>query len=121
MMRHMLLSKIHRATVTACDLEYEGSLTIPRESVEAAGLLAGEQILVANLSTGARFETYVMVGEKKGEFRLNGAAARLGAPGDRIIVMAFAWMDAGEAARHEPRLVYVDEKNRIVRVEGPGT
>ena len=119
MQRCMLLSKIHRATVTDTALHYEGSITIPQDVVEAARLLPGERVLVANLSTGERFTTYVMVGSEPGRFCLNGAAARLGASGDRIIIMSFAWLDSREVETHRPRVVHMDEANRIVRVEGP--
>lgn len=118
-LRCMLLAKIHRATVTDTNLNYEGSITIPRDVVEAAGLLPGEHVLVANLATGERFSTYVMIGSEPGRFCLNGAAARLGASGDRIIIMAFGWLDAQEATRHRPRIVLLDEANRILKVEGP--
>jgi aspartate 1-decarboxylase len=115
----MLKSKIHRAVVTDADLEYDGSLTIPPEVVEAAELLPYEQIMVADLSSAERFWTYVMVGREPGRFCLNGAAARLGARGDKLIVFTFAWMDDAEAKKHRPRIVRMDDANRIVAVEGP--
>ncbi len=119
MQRCMLLSKIHRAVVSEACLDYEGSITIPPEVMAASGLLPNERVLVANLANGARFETYVIAGTKAAHFCLNGAAARLGSPGERIIILSFAWMDADEAARHRPRIVHMDEANRIVRAEGP--
>ena len=119
MQRCMLLSKIHRAVVSAAELDYEGSITVPPEVMAAAGLLPHETVHVANIASGARFTTYVIAGAEPGHFRLNGAAARLGAPGDRIIIFSFAWMDADEAARHRPRVVHMDEANRVARVEGP--
>lgn len=119
MQRCMLLSKVHRAVVSDADLDYEGSITIPPEVIEASGFAPGERVTVANIANGARFETYVMAGTEPAHFRLNGAAARLGGRGDRIIIFSFAWMDAEEAARHRPRVVHMDEANRIVRVEGP--
>jgi aspartate 1-decarboxylase len=115
----MLLSKVHRAVITDADVDYVGSLTMPPEVVEAAGFLQHEQIMVADITTGARFWTYVMVGEEAGKFCLNGAAAKLGAPGDIVIIFTFAWMDEAEAKPHVPRVVHMDEKNAIVRVEGP--
>jgi aspartate 1-decarboxylase len=119
MQRCMLLSKIHRAVVTDLCVDYEGSIAMPPEVAEAAGLLPAEKVMVANLATGARFWTYVMIGEEGGGFRLNGAAARLGSVGDRIIVFSFAWMPDDEARAHRPRIVHMDEANRIARVEGP--
>ena len=119
MERCMLLSKVHRAVVSDTSVDYEGSITIPPEVMEAARFLPGERVLVANVSTGARFETYVLAGTEPARFVLNGAAARLGAPGDRIIILAFAWMEPDEVERHVPRVVHVDEANRIVRTEGP--
>ena len=120
MERCMLLSKVHRAVVSDTSVDYEGSITIPPEVMEAARFLPGERVLVANVSNGARFETYAMAGTEPASFVLNGATARLGAVGDRIIVFTFAWLDADEAARHRPRVVHMDEANRIVSVEGPG-
>lgn len=121
MQRCMLLAKIHRAVVSEANRDYEGSITIPPEVMEASGLLPNERVLVANLASGARFWTYAMAGTAQGHFCLNGAAARLGAPGDRVIIFSFAWMDPGEAAGHRPRVVLMDEANRIVRVEGRKT
>ncbi|MHC4199642.1 MAG: aspartate 1-decarboxylase [Planctomycetota bacterium] len=119
MQRCMMLAKVHRAVVSDTNADYEGSITIPPEVVEASGFAPGERVTVANIANAARFETYVMVGTEPAHFRLNGAAAKLGSPGDRIIMFTFAWMDAEEAARHRPRVVHMDEANRIVRVEGP--
>jgi aspartate 1-decarboxylase len=115
----MLLSKVHLATVTDSDLNYDGSLTIPPEVVEAAGYQPYEQIMVADVSSGTRWWTYVMVGTEPGRFCLNGAAARLGEIGDRIIVFTFAWMDDAEAKGFKPRIVRMDEGNRIKKIEGP--
>ncbi len=120
MQRSMLLAKIHRAVVSEAALDYEGSLTMPPEVMEAAGILPHEKVMVANVSNGARFWTYAIAGTKKAWFCLNGAAARLGSPGDRIIILAFALVAADEAAEHRPRVVVMDESNGIVRVEGPG-
>ena len=119
MQRCMLLSKVHRAVVSAAELDYEGSLTVPPEVMAAAGFLPNEAVQVANISNGERFTTYAIPGGEPAHFRLNGAAARLGAPGDRIIVFTFAWVDSEEAAAHRPRVVHMDEANRITRVEGP--
>jgi aspartate 1-decarboxylase len=113
MLRQMLKSKIHRATVTEADLHYEGSIGIDTRLMEAAGLLAGERVLVADIDSGARLETYVIEGGP-GEIILNGAAARLGAKGDKVIIMGFALVDDAEAAGLEAKIVHVDEKNAIV-------
>jgi len=115
----MLLSKIHFAVVSEARVDYEGSITIPPEAAEAAGFLPGERVLVANTRNGERFVTYVMIGAEPGRFGLNGAAAKLGVPGDRVIVLSFAWMDEEEARSHRPRRVFMDESNRIKRIEGP--
>ncbi len=115
MRRELCKSKIHRATVTDANLEYEGSVTIDRELMDAADLVAYERIQVVNLNNGARFESYVIAGEPgSGSICLNGAAARLGAVGDRVIVISYAHYDEDEIGDHEPRVVFVDERNRVV-------
>lgn len=112
----MLKSKIHRATVTGADLHYEGSLAIDSSLLEAADIVAGEQVHVFNVNTGDRLITYAIPAPKgSGVMMLNGAAARLGAPGDEIIVVAFASMDDAEARSIKPRVVFVNSKNRIRR------
>jgi len=113
MIRKMLKSKIHRATVTASDLAYEGSITIDSELMEAADILPFEAVDVWNLSNGNRFETYAITGEPgSGTICINGAAAHLTARGDLVIIAS--WIDLPEeaAGTHEPRLVFVDENNR---------
>lgn len=111
----VLKSKIHLATVTGASLEYHGSLTLDRDLMDAVGLLPYEAVLVSNTATGARGETYALPGERgSGRVELNGAMARLGSAGDRIIVMAFAWLDAGELRDHRPRVAATDRNNRIV-------
>lgn len=111
----VLKSKLHLATVTRCDLTYHGSLTVDPELMEAVGLMPYEAILVSNLATGARAETYVIPGVRGlGQIEMNGAMARLGAVGDRVIVMAFALLEASEVAGHRPRVVALDSRNRIV-------
>jgi aspartate 1-decarboxylase len=118
----LLKSKIHRGTVTGASLHYEGSLTVSSdlaELVELVELREYEKILVGNLSNGERFETYVIYGEpQKGLIELNGATAHLGKIGDRITIMNFGSYSAGDAARHQPRILVLDEKNRVVRQEG---
>lgn len=114
----LLKSKIHRATVTGASLHYEGSLTIDAALAELVGLLPYEKILVGNLNNGERFETYVIYGEpRSGAIQLNGATAHLGAIGDRITIMNFGSYTPEEATAHHPRVVVLDETNRIVRVE----
>ena len=116
MLIKMLKSKIHRARITETHLEYEGSITLDQRLMDAAGLAEGEGVLVANLNNGSRQETYVLKGRRgSGVVRLNGASARLGAPGDRIIIMSFALLTPEEARKHKPRKVVVDDRNRIVR------
>jgi aspartate 1-decarboxylase len=111
----LLKSKLHLATVTRADLNYHGSLTIDTELMEAVGLHAYEAILVSNVATGLRGETYVLPGVPgSGQIELNGAMARLGAVGDRVIVMAFAEFTPEEIEGHRPRVVALDAKNRIV-------
>jgi aspartate 1-decarboxylase len=119
MQRHMLKSKIHRATVTACDLHYAGSITIDSLLMESADLLPGELVHVLDIDNGARFETYVIEGERdSGDICLNGAAARLVQRGDRVIVVSYAVYDEDELATHVPKVVHVGERNEIVRVDG---
>jgi aspartate 1-decarboxylase len=118
----MLKSKIHRATVTACELHYAGSVTIDSELMEHADLLAGEMVHVLDIDNGARFETYVIEGERgSGDMCLNGAAARLVQPGDRVIVVSYGVYAEEELAAHVLKVVHVDERNAIVRVDGDPT
>jgi len=108
MQRTMLKSKIHRATVTDCDLHYVGSITIDRDLLDAADMLEHEQVHVVDIDNGARFETYVIAGERgSGTMQVNGAAARLVHRGDTIIVFSYAGYDAAELERYEPRVVHV--------------
>ncbi|HDP35631.1 MAG TPA: aspartate 1-decarboxylase [Candidatus Hydrogenedentes bacterium] len=114
----MMKSKVHRATVTEANLHYKGSLTLDRDLMEAAGMLEYEQVQVLNINTGDRFTTYIIEGERgSGVVCLNGAAARLGQPGDLIIALTYAQMDADEAAAHRPIIVHVDENNRITEIQ----
>ena len=118
MMLSMLKSKIHRATVTQADLNYAGSLTLDPLLIEAADMLPNERIQVLNINTGDRFETYIIEGERgSGTVCLNGAAARLGQPGDLIIALTYAAMELEEAKKHVPKIVHVDKKNRVLRVD----
>lgn len=116
MLRMMCKSKIHRATVTGSDLNYMGSITIDPELMEAADLLEYEQVHVVNINNGARFETYVITGKPgEGEICLNGAAARLAQPGDKVIVISYAQYSEAELAEHRPVFIFVDEQNRLHR------
>ena len=115
MLRRMLKSKIHRATVTRIDLDYEGSITVDVALMEAAGLLPYEAVWVWNIHNGERFETYVLAGDKgSGEICLNGAAARKAQPGDLVIIAAFGWMEEQSAHRYSPGVVQVDAQNRPI-------
>ncbi len=114
MLRLMLRSKIHRATVTDANLEYEGSLTVDPVLLEAAGILPYEQVMVSNLNNGERFETYVIPGKRgAGEMVLNGPTARKGAKGDKVIVFCYEYYNEEELKTFKPRLVYVDDRNGI--------
>ena len=116
----MLKSKIHRATVTGADLNYQGSLTLDPDLREAAKMLPYEEIHVLNINTGARFTTYIIEGQRgTGIVCLNGAAARLGEPGDLIIALTYCQLDATEAQNHVPTKVYVDTDNKITQIDGP--
>jgi aspartate 1-decarboxylase len=115
----MLKGKIHRARVTRCNVDYEGSITIDRDLMEAADLLSYEKVDVLNINNGARFHTYAIEGERgSGEICLNGAAARLVAKGDIVIILSYHVVTDDEAVTATPRLVYVDSENRIVDTKG---
>ncbi|PYI78716.1 MAG: aspartate 1-decarboxylase [Verrucomicrobia bacterium] len=115
----LLKSKIHRATVTGASLHYEGSLTISADLAKLVDLREYEKILVGNLSNGERFETYVIYGEPhQALIELNGATAHLGKIGDRITIMNFGNYLAEEVAGHQPRILVLDEANRVVRQKG---
>jgi aspartate 1-decarboxylase len=119
----MLKSKIHRATVTGADLHYEGSVTIDWELMEAADIIPYEAVAVWNVTNGSRLETYAIEGEPgSGVICLNGAAARLVAPKDLVIIASFVNMPEAEAQQYEPKLVFVDGQNRMLptRKEEPG-
>jgi len=119
MRRTMMKSKIHSATVTEANLNYEGSITIDERLMEAANLLEFELVQVYNINNGERFETYVISGEKdSGVICLNGAAARKVAVGDKIIIVSYASYEEEELKVHSPRIVLVDEENRIKSIKG---
>jgi aspartate 1-decarboxylase len=115
MHRKMLKSKIHRATVTGADLHYEGSITIDQDLLEASDIIPYEAVAVWNVTNGNRFETYAINGERgSGVICINGAAARLVSPRDLVIVASFVDMENSEALKHEPKLVFVDDRNRML-------
>ncbi len=117
MLRTMLKSKIHRATVTDANVDYVGSITIDEDLMKAADLLEYERVQVVDVDNGARLETYAIPGPPgSGVICLNGAAARLVEPGDRVIVMSYAQMSDAEARGMKPTVVFVDERNRITHI-----
>ncbi len=122
MLRTMLKSKIHRATVTRADLNYVGSITVDEDLMDAADLLAGEQVAIVDVTNGARLETYVIPGVRgSGVIGINGAAAHLVAPGDLVILISYGVMDDAAARAHQPRVVFVDARNRVAELGGdPG-
>ena len=115
MLRTMMKSKIHRATVTQADLHYVGSVTVDEDLLDAADLLAGELVHIVDITNGARLETYTIAGERgSGVIGINGAAARLVHPGDLVILISYAQVDDAEARTLRPKVVHVDADNRIV-------
>ncbi|MFC9627503.1 aspartate 1-decarboxylase [Streptomyces sp. NPDC056930] len=115
MYRTMMKSKIHRATVTQADLHYVGSLTIDAELMDSANLLPGERVDIVDIDNGARLSTYVIEGPRNsGVIGINGAAARLISPGDLVIIIAYAMVTDEDSAKLEPRVVFVDEENKVV-------
>ena len=117
MTRIMFKSKIHRATITQAELHYEGSLTIDTELMDAADLLPYEKVSIVNINNGERLETYIIPGERGSKtICLNGAAARKGAVGDRIIIISYATMSEEEARSYKPTIVLVNEKNDIIEL-----
>ena len=129
MLRTMMKSKIHRATVTQADLHYVGSVTVDEDLLDAADLLAGELVHIVDVTNGARLETYTIAGERgSGVLGINGAAARLVHPGDIVILIGYGQMDTAEAKELKPHVVFVDADNRIMATgfdpaetfDGPG-
>jgi aspartate 1-decarboxylase len=115
MLRTMMKSKIHRATVTQADLHYVGSVTVDEDLLDAADLLPGELVHIVDVTNGARLETYTIKGERgSGVIGINGAAARLVQPGDIVILIAYAQLETAEARELQPSVVFVDAENRIV-------
>lgn len=117
MVLNMLKGKIHRATVTQAEVDYIGSITIDQDLMDAAGILEYEKVQVADVERGTRLETYVISGEPgSGVICLNGAAAHLVTPGDKVIIMCYAQMTPEEARESKPCVVFVDEDNKIARL-----
>ena len=117
MFRTLLGGKIHRATVTQADLNYVGSITVDEDLLDAAGILLNEKVQIVNNNNGARLETYTIAGKRgSGVICLNGAAARLVQPGDVVIIMSYVLLSEPEISAHEPKVVLVDEANRIREV-----
>ncbi|TXL57923.1 aspartate 1-decarboxylase [Aeromicrobium terrae] len=115
MLRTMMKSKIHRATVTQADLHYVGSVTVDEDLLDAANLLPGELVHIVDIDNGARLETYTIAGERgSGVIGINGAAARLVHPGDLVILIGYGQMEDAEAREFEPSVVFVDSENRII-------
>lgn len=116
MIIEVLKSKIHRVKVTQAELNYVGSITIDADLIEAANIIPNEKVQIVNNNNGARFETYVIKGERgSGTVCLNGAAARLAQVGDIIIIMSYAWMEMEEAKTYEPLLVFPDVNNKLIK------
>jgi aspartate 1-decarboxylase len=114
MQRFMLKSKIHRATITRADLNYEGSMSIDQDLLDAAGIMVYEKISVYNINCGTRIETYAISGERgKGEICLNGAAARMGHKGDKVIIATYAALEEHEMADHKPTVLVMNDDNTI--------
>lgn len=121
MMRTLMTSKIHRATVTQADLHYVGSVTIDADLLDAAGIVENEQVTIVDIDNGNRLITYAIAGERgSGVIGINGAAARLVSPGDLVIIMVYGLFGPEEIAGHTPTVVHVDEKNRIVKLGSDG-
>lgn len=117
MLINVLKSKIHRATVVQAELNYVGSITIDEELMEASGIVEYEKVQIVDVNNGSRFETYVIAGERgSGMICLNGAAARMVSTGDKIIIMCYAQMTPEEFKDNKPKVVFVDEDNKILRI-----
>jgi len=118
MIRTMLKSKIHRATITDSDLHYVGSITVDPDLLDAADILLNEQVAVVDVDNGARFETYTIAGQRgSGEVKVNGAAARLVHTGDTVILISYGLYDRDELGTYAPRVVHVDRSNHIVAID----
>lgn len=115
MFRSVLKSKIHKAKVTESNLEYSGSVTIDSEIMDAADIIPNERVQIANLNNGSRIETYVIPGpEGSGVIAMNGGAARTAVAGDRLLIMSYLLMETKDAVAHKPKIVFLDDKNKII-------
>lgn len=116
MLRNLCKSKIHRATITGVHLHYEGSIAIDSKLLAAADIMPNEMVQVVNVNNGARFETYVIPAKPgSGVITLNGAAARLGMPGDKVIILSICLLDTESVRRYKPKVVCVDDRNRMAK------
>ncbi len=116
MLRYILLSKLHRGTVTECDINYNGSIKIDPDLLDAAAMRPFERVEIFNVNNGARFSTYIIEGERgSGEIAINGAAARMAMAGDKVIIINYGLMDENEAKDHQPRIVILDDNNKPVK------
>ncbi|WP_397537707.1 aspartate 1-decarboxylase [Rummeliibacillus pycnus] len=114
MLKMMMTSKLHRATVTQADLNYVGSITVDADLLDTVGILPNEKVQIVNNNNGARFETYTIAGERgSGVICLNGAAARLVQPGDIVIIIGYGYMTLEEATKHKPTVAVLDEQNKV--------
>ncbi len=114
LLRQMLKSKIHRATITGADINYEGSITLPPALIQTAQMYVFEAVHIWNVTAGTRFQTYIIEGHPGShDICVNGAAARLVSPGDKIIIASFIMMDEQHCRNHQPKVVFVDDKNRV--------
>lgn len=118
MLVNVCIAKLHRATVTDADLNYVGSITIDEALLEAAGLVAGQMVTINNISNAVSWRTYIVNGEKgKGEIILNGPPARLFQKGDKVIILGEAWVEASEAEKMSPTVIFMDDKNSITEIK----
>jgi aspartate 1-decarboxylase len=117
MLRPFCRVKIHRAVVSEANLDYIGSMTIPEDMMALLDIREGEQVEVANIANGERWTTYAITGKQAGVYTLNGAAAHLGKPGDRIIIMVFALLDEKEAATHRMKVAFMNDRNEVERLQ----
>lgn len=118
MLVNVCIAKLHRATVTDADLDYVGSVTIDEALLKAAGLLPGQMVQITNVSNAALWRTYIVKGKKgKGDIILNGPPARLFQKGDKVIILGEAWVDSKDAEKMSPAVVFMDEKNRIIKIK----
>lgn len=117
MLRQILLSKLHRATVTECDINYNGSIKIDKALLEASGMQEFERVEIFDITNGARFSTYIILGERNsGTISINGAAARLVQTGDKVIIINYGLMDDKEIADHRPKIVVLNDQNKIDKI-----